>query len=351
MDGLMKSLVYEAPGVGAIVEKPIPTVGKKQILVKIVSCGICKGADSAHDTVGVGSGLARYPGVTPGHEFAGDVVEIGSEVSTFKIGDRVTADNTVLCGNCYYCRTLRPNLCTSFGSIGHNIPGGFAEYVLVNEEKAYHIPDSMSYDDACFAEPVACCIHAMDRLFALSSGYGEQVMVLGTGANGMILAQLIKHSNVAEVVALGGNPQKLDLLNQKGIETIKMDRNDYSIHRKAVKERFPHGLDAIVDATASGKLQEDSMTLLKKGGRMLVYSVAHGGGGIQLDRRYMYMNELTYYYTMHQTGNFDRALRAIETGAVNLEGMISAHYKLDDYFEAINNVKTNSNLLKVIIHP
>lgn len=366
MTGRMKSLVYWTPGVGAITEKPIPKLGDRQVLVKIKSCGICKGADSAHDTVGVGSGLARYPifekgheydddvlarCVTPGHEFAGDIVEIGKDVSTFRVGDRVTADNTKLCGNCYYCRTLRPNLCTSFGSIGHNIPGGFAEYVVVDEDKTYRIPENLSYDEACFAEPVACCIHAMDRLYALSSGFGEQVMVLGTGTNGIILAQLIKNSNAAEVVSLGGNAQKLALLNSKGIETIWMDRDDYSKHRAAVMARFPYGLDAIVDATASGPLQQDSMTLLKKGGRMLVYSVAHGGGEIVLDRRYMYMNELTYYYSMHQTGNFDRALRALATGAVDVKGMISAEYKLDDYFTAINEVKKNSNLLKVIIHP
>lgn len=351
MKGTMKALVYESPGVGAIIEKPIPEVGDDQILIKIVSCAICKGADSAHDTVGVGSGLAKYPGVTPGHEFAGDVVEIGKNVTGFKVGDRVTADNTVLCGDCYYCRTLRPNLCTSFGSIGHNIPGGFAEYVLVNKEKAYHIPENLSYDEACMAEPVACCIHAMDRLMALSSGYGEQVMVMGTGPNGMFLAQLLKHSDAAEVVALGGNQKKLDLLNQYGVETIRMDRNDYSIHEAAVLKRFPNKLDAIVDATASGPLQEHGMTLLKKGGRMLVYSVAHGGGMIQLDRRMMYMNELTYYYTMHQTGNFDRALRALSTGAVKVDGIFSAHYKLDDYFTAIKAVKSDSSLLKVMIHP
>lgn len=351
MDGQMKALVYESPGVGAIVEKPIPKIGDDQLLIKVVSCGICKGADSAHDTVGMGSGLAKYPGVTPGHEFAGDVCEVGKNVTAFKIGDRVTADNTVSCADCYYCRTLRPNLCTNFGSIGHNIPGGFAEYVVVDKEKAYRIPEGMSYDEACFAEPVACCIHAMDRLFALSSGYGEQIMVMGTGTNGIILAQLIKNSNAAEVVALGGKQAKLDLLNKFGVDTIKMDRNDYSIHEKAVLERFPNKLDAIVDATASGPLQEHGMTLLKKGGRMLVYSVAHGGGDIRLDRRMMYMNELTYYYSMHQTGNFDRALRAIQTGAVLLDGMVSAHYSLDRYFDAIHAVKTDPNLLKVLIHP
>ncbi len=351
MDGMMKSLVYESPGVGAIVEKPIPLVGHDQILMRVVSCGICKGADSSHDTVGVGSGLARYPGVTPGHEFAGDVVEMGKNVTAFKVGDRITADNTVLCGDCYYCRTLRPNLCTSFGSIGHNIPGGFAEYVLVNEEKAYLIPDGVSYDDACFAEPIACSIHAMDRLFALSAGYGEQVMVMGTGANGIIIAQLLHHSNAAEVVALGGNRDKLELLNRYGVETIRMDRSDYSVHEAAIRARFPNKLDAIVDATASGPLQEHAMGLLKKGGRMLVYSVAHAGGSITLDRRMMYMNELTYYYSMHQTGNFDRALRALQTGAVKVDGMVSAHYKLEDYFTAIHEVKTNTNLLKVLIHP
>ena len=351
MERMMRSVVYDAPGMGSVRLKPIPRVGDGQLLIKIVSCGICKGADSAHDTVGVGSGLAKYPGVTPGHEFAGDVCEVGKNVTAFRPGDRVTADNTVSCGNCYYCRTLRPNLCERFGSIGHNIPGGFAEYVLVDEEKAYKIPDALSYNDACFAEPVACCVHAMDRLFALSSGYGEQVMVMGTGTNGMLLAQLIRHSNAAEVVALGGNPDKLALLNAAGVPTIRMDRNDYTVHERAVLERFPNKLDAIVDATASGPLQEHGMTLLKKGGRMLVYSVAHAGGEVRLDRRMMYSNELTYYYTMHQTGNFDRALRAIETGAVRLDGMVSAEYRLDDYFEAIRAVKTDPSLLKVIIHP
>lgn len=351
MNGMMRSVVYDEPGVGSVRMKPIPKVGDHQLLIKVVACGICKGAESAHDTVGVGSGLAKYPDVTPGHEFAGDVCEIGRCVKNFKIGDRVTADNTVPCGNCYYCRTLRPNLCDHFGSIGHNIPGGFAEYVLVDEAKAYRIPEKLTYEAACFAEPVACCIHAMDRLFALSSGYGEQVMVMGTGTNGMLLAQLIHNSNAAEVVALGGNPDKLALLNAAGVETIRMDRNDYSVHEKAVLARFPNKLDAIVDATASGALQEHGMTLLKKGGRMLVYSVAHKGGVVTLDRKMMYMNELTYYYSMHQVGNFDRALRAIESGAVNLSGMISAVYSLDDYFEAMQRVKTDSSLLKVIVRP
>lgn len=156
----MRANVYEKPGSCGIRQVPIPECGEHQVLIKVMSCGICKGADVA---LARGSFLARFP-LTNGHEFAGVIAKKGAAVTEFKEGDRVTADNTVLCGGCYYCRRDEPLYCENFYSLGCNGPGGFAEYVLVNADKVFPISDRLSFNDACFAEPIACAIHTMDRL-------------------------------------------------------------------------------------------------------------------------------------------------------------------------------------------
>lgn len=340
----MRALVYERPGVGSIKDVPIPVCGDDEVLIKVVSASICKGADRRHHTTG--HKLGRYP-ITTGHEFAGYVHEIGKNVARCKLGDRVTADNSVPCGSCYYCRIDKPTQCNDFGSIGHNIPGGFAQYVKVNESVVYQVPENLSFNLACLTEPVACCIHAMDRL---DIKYGEDVLIFGAGPNGIILSQLIKHSNAERVMALASTQSKLDILNSYGIETQLIDRNDPSIHERVLKEKFPEGVSAVVDATGNASVIESSIQFLKKGGRLLQYSSPPDDSMINISPAYFYRNELQYYTSYCQTFNFGRALAAMESGKVKLDKMISGEYSLDDFFTAIEDV-LKRGVLKLIIHP
>lgn len=239
----MKALVYERPGACSIRELPMPVCGEDEVIIKVMAASICKGADRRHHTTG--HKLGRYP-ITTGHEFAGYIYKIGGAVKGWNIGDRVTADNAVPCGKCYFCKREMYTHCVDFQSVGHSIPGGFAQYVKVKDNSLFKIPDTIPFNEACMTEPVACCIHAMDRL---DVKFGEDVLVFGAGPNGMILAQLLKHSNANQVVCLAPTQSKLDVLNGYGVDTILMDRKDPEIHKKAVFERFPYGVDAIVDAT------------------------------------------------------------------------------------------------------
>lgn len=346
----MKALVYDKPGrkFSGIREVPYPVCGDDDVIIKVVSASICKGVEHDHDRENVGTDLAVYP-VTPGHEFSGYIEEIGKNVTKFQKGDRVCADNTEYCGDCYYCRKEESNYCPTFGSLGHNIDGGFAQFVRVKKEKVFPIPDSLSFNAAALGEPVACCLHAVDRC---EVKYGDVVAVIGAGPMGLILAQLLNHSNASEVIMIASTQSKLDMAQKMGIQnTILMDRKDYSVHTDKLKEKHPLGVDLIVDATGSVDIIRHSMTLLKKGGRLVQYAVVHSDEQVSLDPRLMFNNELTYTTSFCQSHNFGRAVEALSDGRVKGDLLVTHEYTLDQFYEALDENVNNRDSIKVVIHP
>jgi len=344
----MKALVYESPGrANASVKRiPRPVCGSNQVLMRVMSCGICKPAETSHDRNG--SVLGRYP-VTPGHEFAGVAVEVGSGVTSVKAGDRITADNGVCCGTCTHCLAGKFAYCTDFGSLGHNLPGGMAEYVLVNDGSVYHIPDTVSFDSAALCELIGCCLHSVDRA---DIRYGDNVAVLGCGSSGMIYAQLLKHSAAGRVVALDSNQSKLNTIAQKGIETVLVDRENYECHERALRRLFPFGLDKIVDTTGCAPLINRSLDLLKPGGTFVGYSFpTTPARKVEIDMAAFIIKELSYVGSTFQSHSFQRCLDILERGAVDCGIVISHEFFLDDYFEALDLNINDENSVKVIIHP
>ena len=340
----MKALVYDRPGVCSIRDLPMPECGADEVVIKVMAASICKGADRRHHTTG--HKLGRYP-ITTGHEFAGYVYQVGSAVTTCKVGDRVTADNAVPCGKCYFCQREMYTHCLDFNSVGHSIPGGFAQYLKVKENFVFQVPEHLSFNEACMTEPVACCIHAMDRL---DVKYGEDVLVFGAGPNGIILAQLLRHSNANRVVCLAPTKAKLDLVEAYGIETIQMDRNDPEKATKEVFRRFPYGVDAIVDATGSASVLPNCFQLLKKQGRLLQFSSTKDDEDIVINPAYFYRNELQYYTSYCQVHEFGRAVDAMATGKVKVDRLVTKLYPLEDFPQAIEDV-LDHNVLKLVIRP
>ena len=136
----------------------------------------------------------------------------------------------------------------------------------MKKEKVFHIADHLSFNAAALAEPVACCIHAVDRS---RIRYGDTVVIFGAGSMAQILGQLFLASNAGKVYMVAGKSTKLELAEKHGIRTIIMDRNDYSVHEKLLLKENPLGVDLIVDATGSVRIISESMKLLKKGGTLL----------------------------------------------------------------------------------
>lgn len=344
----MKALVYEAPGKGCITDIPKPVCGDDDVIIKIKACGICKWSELAHNSTG--TTLAKYP-CTPGHEFAGIIEEKGKNVEEFTIGDAVTADNATNCGDCYYCRNDKSLYCENFASIGHNVQGGFAEYVKVKKDKVFKIPKNLSFGEATVAEPVACAVHCMD---VLAAKQGEEILVLGVGPHGLILGQLCHHSSALKAATVGGLDSKLDILKEYGIPTIKMDRNDYSVHEEAIKKEFPHGVDAIIDTTGYWPLVESVFKFLKKGGRFIQYGSYHSKDDFVIPPSWfnnIHYNEQQYIGVSCQTFCFGRALEYMGSGKVKVDKFITHKFSLDDYFEALEVNRIEREAIKVIINP
>lgn len=340
----MKAAYYLRAGDGHVMDIPKPICGDDEVIIKVVAASFCKGADLEHEEGG--TDLAKYP-VVPGHEFAGIVDEVGKNVTDWKVGDRVTADNTEYCMTCDACKEGRFNNCQNLGSLGHNINGGFAEYTKVKGYKLYRIPDHVSFNAASMTEMIACCIFAIDQAEVKA---GENIAITGLGAAAAILCQLLKHSKVKDVVVIGSTQKKLDLIAEMGIQTVLMDRNDYSVHIREALKLHPEGYDAVIDTTAVMGLLEKNIELLRRGGRLCEFGVPKGGS-LSLNRDIMVDREISYRPVGNQTYCFSRALKYLENGYVDGEKMVTATVSLDDYFHGVDLLKHDRDQLKVVVRP
>ena len=340
----MKAVVYNNPRDFEVKEIEKPTIAPNQVLLKVKASGICRTDVHIHE----GEFISRFP-LTPGHEFAGEIVEVGADVTEFKVGDRVAADNTVLCGWCYYCRRNQPLYCENFYSLGCNGPGGFAEYVKVNHDKVFHISDNLSYDVASFTEPTACAIHGMDRI---DLRCGDDVLIFGAGPTGIILTQLIKLGGAANVVVVASNQMKLDLIEKNGYaHTILMDRNDYSKHTKELNQRFPKGFDVIVEATGSPRVLEHCFDFGRKGAKIIVYGVIGEKERISVSPNQIFSNEYNVIGSFAQTHCYDRALKYLENGLVKVDDLITDTYDLESFPEALDKMMNGKDSIKIIMQP
>ena len=339
----MKALVYEEPKKFSIQEVEKPVCRDNEVIIKVVACGICKTDVHIHN----GDFISEFP-LTPGHEFTGTIDTVGKNVTDFKVGDRVVADNTVLCGECYYCRRNQPLYCENFFSRGCNAPGGFAEYVVAGHDKVFKISDDLSFDEASFAEPTACAVHGMDMIDVQN---GDMVLMFGAGPTGIILAQLLKYGGAGKVVVAAPSQFKLDILKKMGIQTVLIKRDDESGGYDEIMSHAPKGFDIIIDATGASKITQSCFKYAKKGSKIVIYGVCNSEDKIEVSPYDIFSNEYKIIGSFAQTHCFDRAINALETGLVKVNDLISHKFSLDDYAKGLDTVISGKESIKVIINP
>ena len=213
----MQAAIIDAPGnirVGSIAD-PMPH--PDELLIRVEACGIC-GTD-LHLLDG-DSPLARYP-LVPGHEFAGEVVALGSNIArqaesgetNIRVGSRVAVEPNLYCGHCESCRTGHENLCLNYSALGVTTNGAIAEYVVAPASKAYIIPDTLSLREAALVEPVSCAVHGMHSLNPRS---GDTFLIVGAGTMGLLLLQLAARGGASRIAVIDLNTQRLKQAEQLG---------------------------------------------------------------------------------------------------------------------------------------
>ncbi|KAJ3813090.1 chaperonin 10-like protein [Lentinula aff. lateritia] len=342
-DGKMKALWYDAPHKFSIKEVPIPQVGDDDVLLKVTCCGVCGTDGHIHE----GEFISKFP-LIPGHEAIGTVVEMGKNVKGFEKGDRCVADVGITCGSCFYCRRGQELLCEHFNARGVTQDGGFADYIVYQQKKLYKIKN-LSDEEATLLEPAACAIHGLDKL---NPQVGIEVLLLGAGPTGLILAQLLKLNGASRVVIAANKGIKMDIAKdlEAGDEYIELDRQQPEAQWNKLKEDNPYGFDVVVEATGVEKLANESINYVRRGGTLMIYGVYENKALVHWPPSKIFGDEIKIIGSFSQTYCFPRAVAYLDSGKIKVKGMVTDVFKLEDYQAALDKMNSRK-ALKIAIKP
>lgn len=259
----MKALLVE--GVKELVYKDvsIPQIKENEVLIKVHACGIC-GSDIPRVTEG---GVHSYP-IIIGHEFSGEITELGTQVKNVKKGDRVTAAPLIPCYTCDNCAKGKPAMCMNYSFIGSRQNGAMAEYVVVPARNVVPIADNVSYEQAACIEPITVAIHGIERVKQLDSG--KSAIVYGCGTIGILTLQCLKAKGIEQVYVIDIDETKLTLAKKLGAyKTINSGKVDVSAYFEE------HGkVDYAFETAGVNALQTQILTLVKKNGHVVYIGTA-----------------------------------------------------------------------------
>lgn len=258
----MRAAFCPAPGVIELRDVPAPDPGPGEVVVRVTACGIC-GSDLHWF-----QGSLPPPAICPGHEIAGVVAKRGAGVTAVREGERVAIEPLVVCRECHYCRTGRPQLCPYLRILGVQITGGFADEVLVPAYALFPLPDILDDALGALTEPTAVCVHAL-RLGGV--GLGHRVLVIGAGTIGLLSVMVARAAGAAEVLISARHPHQAEKARRLGARVFEA-RDDGDSARAAYAADHP--IDAVIE-TVGGIADTigDAVRCVRPGGSVVVLGV------------------------------------------------------------------------------
>lgn len=328
----MRAVVVEAPHEYGLTDVPDPVAGPGEVVVKVGACGIC-GTD-VHVIEGEFP-PTKYP-IVIGHEFGGEVVEVGDGVTGIAVGDRVGVDPTLNCGACYFCQRGMGNLCENWNGIGvARTNGGFAEYVVLPARTIYPLPAGMSDAEAALIEPISCVVRGFHRLQPL---VGESYLVYGAGPMGLMNAQVARFNGASTVAIIDINESRLQRAKDVfGFEHV-------ATNLEALRDVAPRGFDNVIEATGVTKVAEMAIDGVKRRGKLLLFGVCPPGEKAAYDAFRIYNEEITIMGTMAVLNSYGPAIDILAAGAVDAEKMVTHSFALDSFDDALGVVRKGSGL-------
>lgn len=340
----MKAILYDAPRSYSLTDVPTPDVGPGEVRIKIDQIGVCGTDLHIHN----GDFGAVFP-LIPGHELVGVVDELGEGIDRFTVGEQVTVNPNVFCGQCKYCLSGRLILCANSKGLGSNYPGFFAEYVTVSALLVFSV-EGLDKDTAVFTEPTACAMHGLETL---AMRPGSTVLVFGAGPTGLLLAQLIAHGGASSVTVAAPTQFKLDRAAALGIDTtVLIERGDpESTKQRLLDASGGEGYDVVVEATGSTAVGDICVPLTRRGGTVLVYGVTRADEEVRFHPFDVFRREITIKGSFAEMTSFGAAIAALRGGRARTEGIITHRFSLEEYGAALHTLANDRTAHKVVIVP
>jgi D-arabinitol dehydrogenase (NADP+) len=329
----MKAIKIETPNHLSVIDCPIPQPEDHEVLIKVMASGIC-GTD-IH--IYRGEFMGTYP-VIPGHEFSGVIERVGKSITRFKSGDRVAIEPNIACDNCSNCLNNRQNFCLNWQAVGVSRPGGMAEYVTAPEKTVFSI-GNLPFEQAAFMEPLSCVIHGVERARIRLS---DRVAILGAGPIGLLFVQLVRRQGAAFVAVAEKNEARAAAALAVGADAAFNSLEDLE------KDSF----DVVVDASGAIPLMQRSIDFARFGGTVLLFGVPPAGQLMSFDAFKVYRKGLTILSSFTSVRNSTQAIALLQSGLVDVSGLISHRLKVDDFLHGIELIEQGlEGVKKVLIMP
>lgn len=325
----------------AVTDLPTPHAGPGELVLRNQVCGVC-GTD-VHIYLGEPGSADVNPPVVLGHEYSGEVVEVGEGVTGFAVGDHVTVDPNIYCGHCAYCQNGKKQLCPSMEAIGVTRDGGFAQYSRIPASQAFKLEPTVPWEAAAMAEPLACCLHGIDLA---GIQVGDKVCVVGGGAIGLLMVQLAKLSGASQIVLSEPNEKRRQVGLQLGANAaIDPTRPDA---QEAFAQVLGGGANVVIECVGNVPAVKSAFQFAGKGATVLLFSVPKVDATFDLPLFDVYKKELTIKGSFVNPDTHARAVALINSGKVDFGPIITHRFTLDQLPEAIAMQMSDASI-KVVV--
>jgi len=340
----MKSASVKEPSVISVDDVDKPQLTSGDVLVQMHACGIC-GSDLEKVF-----GQYGQPSMRLGHEPSGIILDVGSDVTEFKKGDRVFTHHHVPCYDCHYCNHGNETMCQKYYETNLSPCGLSEEYVVpawnVSHGGILKISDSLSYEEAAMIEPLACCVRAWTKF---TYREGDSTAIFGVGPTGMMHVMLAHAKKFSKIFCFDVNDFRLDFAKKFNI-TDSISSMDENRKQKILDNTNGQGVDVAIVATSSLKALDDAIDMTRKGGTVMMFGVPSKGAKLDLDMSKIYSKEITLV-TSYAASDSDtkEALHLIESSQIDVKQLITHTYSISDSQKAFDHARTGDNAMKIII--
>lgn len=331
----MKAILLQDVEQMSIQEVEIPVPGEDEVLLQVKAAGLC-GSDFH---IYHGTYPARYP-LIQGHEFSGVIKAVGSRVSAWKEGQRVIADPNIYCHHCYYCLKSQENMCENAEASGVTRNGAFAEYVVVPASQLYELPESISFEEGAVIEPLACVLYGVKRL---KPEYGGRAIIFGAGPMGLLLLKALKIAGMSRIAVVDLDRTCLDRASEMGATDV-FDSID------KVKDLYPRGFDAVVDATGNPAVIEKMFQVAAKRAKILQFGCANTDTLVPVSPYQIYANDWEYIGTFTALHTYAQAIDLIAGGKIEVKDIISEVVSMETLARYLEKGKPKGTM-KIVMKP
>lgn len=338
----MKALVFRGPGSMPLEDRPDPIPGPGEVVVAVRASGIC-----GSDVHGFGGATGRRRiGVVMGHEATGDVLEVGPDVVSTRVGERVVLRSILPCGRCDRCRHGQPNVCLDRRGMGMHFDGAYAERILVHEDLLLPLPDTLSYEDGSLVEPLAVAMHAVNITpFQLL----EFVVIIGAGPIGLLTLLAARQRGAGSIIVTDRDPHRLEIARQLGADqAIDVGRTDPVA---AITEASGgRGADAVFEAVGIAATVAQSIAAARPGGQ--VTWIGNSALEVPLPMQQLVTRELTVRGAYGFVDEFPLAADALAAGSIDGRRLIERVAGLDEGEDLFRQLAAGTlSAVKVVLTP